>query len=111
MVRRMVWILAAVMLASGLALPSRAAGQEGMIRICLDYRTDRSEPGEIALFRVADLSGKDYRLREEVGGGMMKGEDIFAPELASWLTEHTGAGGIRRFPDADGEAVFSHLTV
>lgn len=109
MVRRLVLILTAAVLLMGTGLPTQAAQARGTIRLCLNYGAERSEPGTVMLFKAAQCVGQDYKLEEHYGGGLIKGEDIHAPELASWLAERTGEDGTRRMLDADGAADFSHL--
>lgn len=108
MVRRMVLLLAAAALLTAMGLPACAAG-EGEIRISLHYGDMAAGGGEAALCRVAEPAGQDYKLLDAFGGGLIKGEDIQAPELAQWLAERSGELGVRRLLDADGEAVFSNL--
>lgn len=105
----MVLVLTAAVLLMGIGAPARAAEGDGSIRISLNYGSRKTGLGAVMLYRVAETAGQAYKLGDTFGGGLIKGEDIQAPELAQWLAEAAGEEGIRRLLDADGTAEFSHL--
>lgn len=105
----MVLLLTAVVLLMGTGVPTRAAEGDGSIRISLNYGSRKTGLGAVMLYRVAEAAGQAYKLGDAFGGGLIKGEDIHAPELAGWLAEAAGEEGTRRLLDADGTAEFSHL--
>lgn len=108
MVRRMVWVLAAAVLVMGLKIPV-SAQSTGTIRISLDYGGDPVNRGEVVVYRVAEPLEESYRLAENYGGGVIRQEDAFSPELAQWLSERRGSEGMRQCLDPEGRAVFSGL--
>lgn len=109
MVRRMVCLLAAAVMAAGLTLPVEAAEDRGRILIALDYGDTPVNRGTVVLHYVAEPAGEDYRLTEILGGGIVKKEDALSAELAQWLGERTGQSGTAQFLDADGSTEFSGL--
>lgn len=109
MVRRMVCVLAAAVLAVGLRLPAGAAENSGSIRIAVDYGDSPVEGGAVVLYCVAEPAEGGYRLGERFGGGIIRQEDACSPELARWLAERAASGGVRQSLDPEGGTVFSGL--
>ncbi len=105
MVRRVAVVLALVVSLWEVGLQTRAAG-EGWIRVSVK---EEAAGTSVMLWRVADSIGEGYVLTDVFGGGIIRGEDTQAPELATWLTETAAAKGQKRMLDADGCADFSNL--
>ena len=106
MARRLVCLGAAVLLGAVLAMPVRAA-QRGTLRVTLDYG-ETGARAAVALQFVAEEAQGDYRLTEDFGGGILRGEDVHSPELARWLAG-MAPEGTRQILDADGSAEFTDL--
>lgn len=76
----------------------------------MDYGEGIVDGGEVALYHVAEPLEGGYRLKESYGGGAIRQEDACSPQLAQWLSEQAGFGGVRRLLDADGCGDFYGLT-
>lgn len=108
MIRRAVISVAAVILTLGLVIPAEAAGG-GKIRVFMEYGVP-AEGGEVALYYVAEPMEGGYRLESIYGGGMIREEDACSVELAQWLADRTGTGGVSCNLDETGCAEFPELT-
>lgn len=109
MVRRMVCILAAAVLLTGLRLPAEAQEKTGSVHVKLDYGDMVVREGAVMLCPVATPLDGCYRLMDIYGGGVIRREDACSPEVALWLAEQMPKESISRLLDADGSTYFSDL--
>lgn len=109
MMRRMICVLMALAGVIWLGVPVSAA-ETGSIRVTLDNGDTVVPDGAVTLYYAGSPLGYDYRLTEDFGGGMIKGEDALSPALASWLAEMAVGGGMMRVLDEDGSGEFCDLT-
>lgn len=110
MIRRLLCVLLALGGVVLLGLPVSAGADRGSIRVTLQNGESVVPDGAVSLYYVGVPTAVDYRLTEEFGGGIIKGEDALSPALAGWLAEMAGTGGTQRLLDADGSGEFCDLT-
>lgn len=107
--KRMLGVLLAALLLPGLALPVRAAEGRGSIQVTLKSGEVPLTGGTVTLYRVGERFEDGYRITDTFGGGFVRHEDAFSPQLAQWLAQREGEPGMTRILDADGSASFSRL--
>ena len=105
MARRIILLIACLCNIFMLAASASAYG-EGTIRVSLDPGDMAAIGGEVTVYYVGVPLEDGYRITEEFGGGMVKGEDALSPFLARWLTHTEGKVGVTQELDADGKTVF-----
>ena len=94
-----------LVLLGNFALPCRAAGERGTIRVVLEPEMADSL---VMLQRVGSMQSEGLELTQTYGGGYVAGADVQTRELAGWLEEQGGFGTGKRV-SRDGTVMFSAL--
>lgn len=107
--RKLVCFLLVAALAMGLAIPCRAAEEQGSIRISVPREEDRTYYGAVTLYRVGVPVSGGYRLGSGFGGGFVEAKDVQSIALIQWLAERVGTPDGYRVLDSWGCGEFRNL--
>lgn len=107
--RKLVCFLLMAALVMGLAVPCRAAEEQGSIRISVPREEDRTYYGAVTLYRVGVPVSGGYRLGSGFGGGFVEAKDIQSTALIQWLAERVGTSDGYRVLDSWGCGEFRNL--
>ena len=108
MVKKIVLMLAAVILLTAAGFPARAEGETGEILVWLRDGEQIVTGGSLEIYRAGDPVPEGWLLGPEFGGGIVAGEDVLSGEFARWMAEKAGPGFLA-LPDGNGMVWFEGL--
>ena len=103
--KRMMLMVVAVMLVTGMPLRAGAAEETGGIRVTMPS----DGAGVLTLYQVGEKTEEGYRILESFGGGVVREEDAVSPHLAKLLVGMATEGGISLTMDKENSAEFNYL--
>ena len=107
--RKILCLVAVILLLISLAVCASAAEYAGSFRIAMNVGDLAVTNGAFTVYRVGIRISDGYRITDEFGGGFVNLEDAQSPHLAQWLAENNADSGRTLLLDADGNVVFSQL--